>query len=60
MNSPRYRVALTLLLALLLASTSAAATTAESVTVTILSSNLANEVTVGEWGFSALVEVDGR
>ena len=60
MNSPRYRVALTLLLALLLASTSAAATTAESVTVTILSSNLANEATVGEWGFSALVEVDGR
>jgi 7,8-dihydropterin-6-yl-methyl-4-(beta-D-ribofuranosyl)aminobenzene 5'-phosphate synthase len=33
---------------------------AESVTVTILSSNLANGATVGEWGFSALVEVDGR
>ena len=35
-------------------------TTAESVTVTILSSNLANGATVGEWGFSAFVEVDGR
>ena len=35
-------------------------TPAESVTVTILSSNLANGATVGEWGFSALVEVDGR
>lgn len=33
---------------------------AESVTVTILSSNLASGGTVGEWGFSALVEVDGR
>lgn len=33
---------------------------AESVAVTILSSNLANSGTVGEWGFSALVEVDGR
>ena len=33
---------------------------AESVSVTILSSNLANGNTVGEWGFSALVEVDGR
>ena len=33
---------------------------AESVVVTILSSNLANWGTVGEWGFSALVEVDGR
>lgn len=29
-------------------------------TVTILSSNLADGATVGEWGFSALVEVDGR
>lgn len=36
------------------------ANTAESVTVTILSSNLANWGTVGEWGFSALIEVDGR
>ena len=36
------------------------ANTAESVAVTILSSNLANWATVGEWGFSALVEVDGR
>jgi len=31
---------------------------AESVKVTILSSNLANVSTIGEWGFSALVEVD--
>ena len=29
-------------------------------TVTILSSNLADGATVGEWGFSAFVEVDGR
>ena len=34
--------------------------TAEAVQVTILSSNLANGATVGEWGFSALVEVDGK
>lgn len=33
---------------------------AETVAVTILSSNLANVATIGEWGFSALVEVDGR
>ncbi len=33
---------------------------AEAVGVTILSSNLANGNTVGEWGFSALVKVDGR
>ena len=33
---------------------------AQAVTVTILSSNLANGATVGEWGFSALIEVDGR
>jgi 7,8-dihydropterin-6-yl-methyl-4-(beta-D-ribofuranosyl)aminobenzene 5'-phosphate synthase len=33
---------------------------AEDVTVTILSSNLASDETVGEWGLSALVEVDGR
>ena len=32
---------------------------AESAEVTILSSNLANGSTIGEWGFSALVEVDG-
>lgn len=32
---------------------------AEDVTVTILSSNLANGNTVGEWGLSALIEVDG-
>ena len=33
---------------------------AESAEVTILSSNLANGGTIGEWGFSALVEVDGH
>ena len=33
---------------------------ADAATVTILSSNLANGATVGEWGLSALVEVDGR
>jgi 7,8-dihydropterin-6-yl-methyl-4-(beta-D-ribofuranosyl)aminobenzene 5'-phosphate synthase len=31
---------------------------AEAVNVTILSSNLANGATIGEWGLSALVEVD--
>ncbi len=30
------------------------------VKVTVLSSNLANGATVGEWGLSALVEVDGN
>jgi 7,8-dihydropterin-6-yl-methyl-4-(beta-D-ribofuranosyl)aminobenzene 5'-phosphate synthase len=33
---------------------------AEDVAVTILSSNLASGATIGEWGLSALVEVDGR
>ena len=33
---------------------------AEEVSVTILSSNLANGATVGEWGLSALVQVDGH
>ena len=33
---------------------------ADSVAVTILSSNLADGATIGEWGFSALVEVDGK
>ena len=33
---------------------------AENVEITILSSNLANGSAVGEWGFSALVEVDGH
>jgi 7,8-dihydropterin-6-yl-methyl-4-(beta-D-ribofuranosyl)aminobenzene 5'-phosphate synthase len=33
---------------------------AQDVTVTILSSNLANGATVGEWGLSAFVEVDGQ
>ncbi|MEE2638564.1 MAG: MBL fold metallo-hydrolase [Acidobacteriota bacterium] len=39
---------------------SAAGSVAEAVTVTILSSNLASGATVGEWGLSALVTVDGR
>lgn len=34
--------------------------TADDVTVTILSSNLANGPTVGEWGLSAFVQVDGQ
>lgn len=34
--------------------------TADDVTVTILSSNLANGATVGEWGLSAFLEVDGQ
>lgn len=33
---------------------------AQDVKVTVLSSNLANGAAVGEWGLSALVEVDGR
>ena len=33
---------------------------AEDVSVTILSSNLANGATIGEWGLSALVAVDGH
>ena len=33
---------------------------ASEVQVTILSSNLANGATIGEWGLSALVEVDGQ
>lgn len=33
---------------------------AEAVSVTILSSNLANGATVGEWGLSALVQADGQ
>jgi 7,8-dihydropterin-6-yl-methyl-4-(beta-D-ribofuranosyl)aminobenzene 5'-phosphate synthase len=33
---------------------------AEAVEVTILSSNLANGGTIGEWGLSALVKVDGQ
>ena len=33
---------------------------ADAATVTILSSNLADGSTIGEWGLSALVEVDGR
>ncbi len=46
----------------LLAASGASAqdTVAESVKVTVLSSNLANGAAVGEWGLSALVEVDGR
>ena len=37
-----------------------AAQAAETVQVTILSSNLASGSAIGEWGFSALVEVDGQ
>ena len=37
-----------------------AAQAAETVQVTILSSNLASASAIGEWGFSALVEVDGQ
>ena len=33
---------------------------AEAVEVTILSSNLANGATIGEWGFSALIQVDDK
>ena len=33
---------------------------AEAVEVTILSSNLANGATVGEWGFSALIQADDK
>ena len=42
----------------LLENLAAASTTAREVSVMILSSNLANGSTVGEWGFSALVKVD--
>lgn len=42
------------------ASETAKQTIASSVNVTVLSSNLANGATVGEWGLSALVEVDGH
>ncbi|MEO2196181.1 MAG: MBL fold metallo-hydrolase [bacterium] len=38
----------------------AATRVAENVTVTILSSNLANGATIGEWGLSALVTADGQ
>ena len=55
------------LLALLILGVSAAAAqpttpprSVESARVTILSSNLADGATVGEWGFSALVEADGQ
>lgn len=54
------RALLRALLVTLAGSSADAANRAESVEVTILSSNLAGDVTVGEWGFSALVDVDGR
>ena len=38
----------------------AVAQAAETAQVTILSSNLASGSAIGEWGFSALVEVDGQ
>lgn len=52
---------LTLLFSLLVVTQSAVAqsTVAGEVKVTVLSSNLANGAAVGEWGLSALVEVDG-
>jgi 7,8-dihydropterin-6-yl-methyl-4-(beta-D-ribofuranosyl)aminobenzene 5'-phosphate synthase len=43
---------------LLLGASSISDHTAEAVTVTILSSNLASATTVGEWGLSALVQAD--
>ena len=48
--------------ALFLSAHSAAAqdAVADDVKVTVLSSNLANGAAVGEWGLSALVEVDGN
>lgn len=56
-----------LLLALIAAPAAEAATPASAneniateVQVTVLSSNLANGATVGEWGLSALVEADGN
>jgi 7,8-dihydropterin-6-yl-methyl-4-(beta-D-ribofuranosyl)aminobenzene 5'-phosphate synthase len=42
------------------ATATAADAVANDVKVTVLSSNLANGATVGEWGLSALVEVDGN
>ena len=42
------------------ATAKAADAVASEVKVTVLSSNLANGATVGEWGLSALVEVDGN
>ncbi len=49
-----------LLIGTLCAGTAAAQTTSATASVTILSSNLADGATVGEWGLSALVETDGR
>lgn len=51
-----------LLCAMLAAAPTGAAqdSVAERVKVTVLSSNLANGAAVGEWGLSALVEVDGN
>lgn len=49
-----------LLVGTLLRAASAQESTADSVEITILSSNLADGATVGEWGFSALARVDGR
>ncbi|PCI75350.1 MAG: MBL fold metallo-hydrolase [SAR86 cluster bacterium] len=43
-----------------LPSTAAQDVVASDVKVTVLSSNLANGAAVGEWGLSALVEVDGN
>lgn len=64
MTAKQFSTAVLAIMAAAIASASTAApatiATAQSVVVTILSSNLADGATVGEWGFSALVEVDGR
>ena len=49
-----------LLFGQLMVATPASAQVAENVEVTVLSSNLANGGAIGEWGLSALVEVDGH
>jgi 7,8-dihydropterin-6-yl-methyl-4-(beta-D-ribofuranosyl)aminobenzene 5'-phosphate synthase len=53
-------ISLILLVGTCRAADSKPATLASSVVVTILSSNLADGSAIGEWGFSALVEVDGQ
>ena len=64
MNLPSLLVGSALLGALLAvpfaADAEAPVEVAANVSVTILSSNLANGKTIGEWGLSALVELDGR
>jgi 7,8-dihydropterin-6-yl-methyl-4-(beta-D-ribofuranosyl)aminobenzene 5'-phosphate synthase len=62
MTSPSKVLSLLLIFAALASSnaTAAKSSVAESAEVTILSSNLADGATVGEWGFSALAIVDGQ